>query len=560
MAALLEQNFLEEGEVQRLCQQAIELLQREENVRNVPAPCTVVGDIHGQLHDFIEILKIGGQPPDTNFVFMGDFVDRGYYSVECVSLVLTFKVRWPDYYLHAFWLLLFSLSFSLLFVSLFFTIILVPLLPAAPRGSAFAAPNSATARLRWSPLLLGCGARCSPRAIALPVAALKLWSNAIGNELAIEPALFEDLAAVQRSGAQYEEKAKRAAMMATDLERTFPDLGSMFSSETSPYSSGLTRILQAYARFRPELGDIGYVQGMSYLAAMLLMHGDVDGMCQVRAVTFSFLCPLLEKYGTFIAICNALIEKVSPCMQNVAPAFVSLANLIESTVLLPLFRMEPATADRYFAFFVKSLRSELPHLAAHLDQLGVEPSAYLLDWTFTLFCKSLPAEVALWVWDRVIIHPEGDAYVFKTALGLLQFMEPMLLACTDIAECIGQLRDVRSLLNTVMSLETAGLERLFVVIDNVRLSSRQWLAFRKSLLCSTESDDGWRSKAAAVQKVAERGAAELRDKTQLAAKVAERGATELRDKTERMLAPSPAPSTVLVSALPNSHGAVTASV
>ena len=96
MATLLEQKFLEEGEVQQLCKQAIEVLRREENVRQVPAPCTVVGDIHGQLHDFIEVLKIGGQPPDTNFVFMGDFVDRGYYSVECVSLVLTFKVPAPE--------------------------------------------------------------------------------------------------------------------------------------------------------------------------------------------------------------------------------------------------------------------------------------------------------------------------------------------------------------------------------------------------------------------------------------------------------------------------------
>ena len=93
MAKLLRCEALTEAEVVDLCRRATEVLQREGNVRDVPAPCTVVGDIHGQLHDFIEILKIGGPPPDTNFVFMGDFVDRGYHSVECVSLVLTFKVR-----------------------------------------------------------------------------------------------------------------------------------------------------------------------------------------------------------------------------------------------------------------------------------------------------------------------------------------------------------------------------------------------------------------------------------------------------------------------------------
>jgi hypothetical protein len=92
MSKLLQSEQLTEPEVEDLCSRATEILQREGNVRDVPAPCTVVGDIHGQLHDFIEILKIGGAPPDTNFVFMGDFVDRGYHSVECVSLVLTFKV------------------------------------------------------------------------------------------------------------------------------------------------------------------------------------------------------------------------------------------------------------------------------------------------------------------------------------------------------------------------------------------------------------------------------------------------------------------------------------
>ncbi len=96
MAKLLRSEALTEPEVEDLCRRATDILQREGNVRDVPAPCTVVGDIHGQLHDFIEILKIGGPPPDTNFVFMGDFVDRGYHSVECVSLVLTFKVRLWD--------------------------------------------------------------------------------------------------------------------------------------------------------------------------------------------------------------------------------------------------------------------------------------------------------------------------------------------------------------------------------------------------------------------------------------------------------------------------------
>ena len=57
---------------------------------------TVIGDVHGQFHDLMELFRIGGRPPETNFLMMGDYVDRGYYSVETVTLVMTLKVRYRD--------------------------------------------------------------------------------------------------------------------------------------------------------------------------------------------------------------------------------------------------------------------------------------------------------------------------------------------------------------------------------------------------------------------------------------------------------------------------------
>ena len=84
-----------ENEIKSLCAKATELFREEPNVVPVRAPVTLVGDVHGQFHDVLELFKIGGPCPDTNYCFMGDYVDRGYYSVECVALVVAMKVRFP---------------------------------------------------------------------------------------------------------------------------------------------------------------------------------------------------------------------------------------------------------------------------------------------------------------------------------------------------------------------------------------------------------------------------------------------------------------------------------
>lgn len=76
--------------------QAREILIEESNVQSVRCPVTVCGDIHGQFHDLMELFRIGGNSPDTNYLFMGDYVDRGYYSVETVTLLVALKVRYKD--------------------------------------------------------------------------------------------------------------------------------------------------------------------------------------------------------------------------------------------------------------------------------------------------------------------------------------------------------------------------------------------------------------------------------------------------------------------------------
>ncbi|KAL5111915.1 Serine/threonine-protein phosphatase 6 catalytic subunit [Taenia crassiceps] len=88
--------YLPEYELSKLCDYVSDLLIEECNVQPVSTPVTVCGDIHGQFYDLLKLFQVGGELPSTNYIFMGDFVDRGYYSLETFTLLMALKARYPD--------------------------------------------------------------------------------------------------------------------------------------------------------------------------------------------------------------------------------------------------------------------------------------------------------------------------------------------------------------------------------------------------------------------------------------------------------------------------------
>lgn len=93
---LQEEGLLDERCALRLVEQARETFTREPNILVVQRPVTIVGDIHGQFYDLLTILSAGGDPAQTRYLFLGDYVDRGQFECECLFLLFALKIKYPQ--------------------------------------------------------------------------------------------------------------------------------------------------------------------------------------------------------------------------------------------------------------------------------------------------------------------------------------------------------------------------------------------------------------------------------------------------------------------------------
>lgn len=238
----------------------------------------------------------------------------------------------------------------------------------------------------------------------------KVWSLAIGNELNITHELFHiclarakerwrsfssggpeaegegraprDLSAVRLSSEAGLPAADREAsleLIKLDISRTFPSL--CIFQQGGPYHDTLHSILGAYTCYRP---DVGYVQGMSFIAAVLTLNLDT------------------------------------------ADAFIAFSNLLNKPCQMAFFRVDHSLMLTYFAAFEVFFEENLPRLFAHFKKNNLTPDIYLIDWIFTLYSKSLPLDLACRVWD--VFCRDGEEFLFRTALGILRLFQDVLPA------------------------------------------------------------------------------------------------------------------------------------
>lgn len=96
----LKEHFRKEGRLREqqtltIIRSVHDLLKKEPTLLRIDSHVTICGDVHGQYYDLLKLFQVGGDPDATNYLFLGDYVDRGYFSIECVLLLWAYKLTYP---------------------------------------------------------------------------------------------------------------------------------------------------------------------------------------------------------------------------------------------------------------------------------------------------------------------------------------------------------------------------------------------------------------------------------------------------------------------------------
>ncbi|KAL9041472.1 MAG: hypothetical protein Q9214_004100 [Letrouitia sp. 1 TL-2023] len=95
-AKITKQVCLKNAEITAICNAARELFLNQPALLELSAPVKIVGDIHGQYTDLIRLFEMCGFPPNANYLFLGDYVDRGKQSLETILLLFCYKLKFPE--------------------------------------------------------------------------------------------------------------------------------------------------------------------------------------------------------------------------------------------------------------------------------------------------------------------------------------------------------------------------------------------------------------------------------------------------------------------------------
>ena len=87
---------LKEEEIKFLIDKSLPIIKEQKMLVELEAPLHVCGDIHGQYYDLLRIFEHCGYPGEYNYLFLGDYVDRGKQSLETVCLLMCYKIKYPE--------------------------------------------------------------------------------------------------------------------------------------------------------------------------------------------------------------------------------------------------------------------------------------------------------------------------------------------------------------------------------------------------------------------------------------------------------------------------------